>query len=142
MVLYEERVVRPPVGDRPPPIRGLLAGEGRVPAHPVDALLVESTEEALTDLLGTRARDAIYDHLERNYLIARNEIPDHLPDLFKVLHETFGKGSSTIGKVVAKRLYGKLGWEFVDIASYELEDYQRAAKERLGRQLMNCKKDS
>lgn len=137
MVLPEERLARRLVSDRPVPVRGLVVEGGRLRTDPVDALLAESMDEALTDLLGRRAREAIYDHLERNYLVARNEIPGRLPDLFRVLDETFGKGSRTIGRVVAKRLYTKLGWEFVDVSSYELEDYLKAARERLGRQLMN-----
>ena len=100
--------------------------------EPIDALLLESMDEALTDLLGRRTREAVYDYLERNCLVARNEIPSQLDDFFKLLSETFGKGGSTIGKVIAKRLYAKLGWEFVDINSYELVDYVTAARRRLG----------
>jgi hypothetical protein len=137
MVLPEEQVARRHASDRPVPLQGLLVEGGRLRTDSVDILLAESMDEALTDLLGRRAREAIYDHLERNYLVARNEIPDRLRDLFVVLDETFGKGSRTIGRVVAKRLYTKLGWELVDIPSYELEDYLRVAKERLGKQPMN-----
>jgi hypothetical protein len=137
MVLPEEQVVRRRASDRPVPLRGLLVEGGRIRTDPVDALLAESMDEALTDLLGRRAREAIYDHLERNYFAARNEIPDRLPDFLIVLDETFGRGSKTIGRVIAKKLYTKLGWEFVDIPSYELEDYLKAARERLGRQLVN-----
>jgi hypothetical protein len=137
MVLPEEQVARRHASDRPVRLRGLLVEGGRIRTDPVDALLVESMDEALTELLGRRAREAIYDHLERNYLAARNEIPDRLPDLFIVLDETFGRGSRTIGRVIAKKLYTKLGWEFADIPSYELEDYLKVARERLGRQLAN-----
>ena len=142
MVLPEERVVRRLVTEGLAPSRGLLMGGARTLTDPIDALLVESTNEALTDLLGRRAREAIYDHLERNYLAARNEIPDRLPDLLIVLDETFGRGSRTIGKVIAKKLYTKLGWEFVDMPSYGLEDYLKAARERLGRQLANHRNHS
>jgi hypothetical protein len=69
--------------------------------------------------------------MERNCFVARNEIPGRLDVFFKLLNETFGKGSSTIGKVIAKRLYAKLGWEFVNIHSYELADYVTTAKRRL-----------
>jgi hypothetical protein len=137
MVLPEEQVARRHASDRPVPLQGLLVEGGRLRTDSVDILLVESVDEALIDLLGRRAREAIYDHLERNYLVARNEIPDRLRDLFMVLDETFGKGSRTISRVIAKRLYAKFGWEFVDMPSYELEDYLKVARERLGKRPTN-----
>lgn len=137
MVLPEEQVVRRPIAGSLTANRGILMGGTRAPMDPVDTLLVESMDEALTDLLGRRAREAIYDHLERNRLIARNEIPDRLCDFLRLLDETFGKGSRTIGKVIAKKLYAKLGWGFVEISSYGLEDYLEAAKERAGKGLIN-----
>lgn len=73
--------------------------------------------------------------MERNCLIARNEIPNRLDDFFKLLDETFGKGSKTIGKVIAKRLYAKLGWEFVELSSYELPDYLKVFRDRFEREL-------
>jgi hypothetical protein len=101
----------------------------------IERLLLESMDEALADLLGRRTREAVYDYLERNRLIARSEIPKRLDDLFKLLNETFGKGATTIGKVIAKRLYAKLGWEFVELPAYALTDYVEAAKVRLEREL-------
>jgi len=111
--------------------RGLGAEGRRSKTDQIDALLLESMDEALTDLLGRRTREAVYDYLERNCLVARNEIPERLDDFSKLLIETFGKGGRTIGKVIAKRLYTKLGWEFVDVHSYELVDYVMAARRRL-----------
>jgi hypothetical protein len=100
----------------------------------MDLLLLESIDEVLTDLLGRRTREAIYDYLARNRLIARSEVPKRLDDFFNLMHETFGKGATTIGRVIAKRLYAKLGWEFADLPSFELTDYVDAAKSRLERE--------
>jgi hypothetical protein len=100
----------------------------------IDHLLVESTDEALTGLLGERACEAIFEHLERNCLLTRQEIPNRLADFFGLMDETFGKGGKTIARVIAKRLYTKLGWEFVEIPSYEFEDYVRVARGRLDRE--------
>lgn len=110
-----------------------------VPAH-TDAfgsLLLESIDEALTDLLGRRAREAVYDYLERNCLVARNQLPNRLEPFLTLMDETFGKGSKTIGKVVAKRLYSKLEWEFIEVPGYELIEYVEAARTRIGRELVN-----
>jgi hypothetical protein len=110
-----------------------------VPAHTdaFSALLLESIDEALTDLLGRRAREAVYDYLERNCLVARNELPSRLEAFLTLLDDTFGKGSKTIGRVVARRLYSKLEWEFIEVAGYELVDYVEAVKARIGRELVS-----
>lgn len=76
-----------------------------------DALLLECIDEVLADLIGRRAREAVYDHLERNLSLARNEIPQRLDDFLSVLDQTFGKGGKTIGKHIAKKLFAKLEWE-------------------------------
>jgi hypothetical protein len=101
--------------------------------HPslVDVPLLESVDEALSDLLGSRSREAVYDYLERNCSLARNDIPTRLDDFFRLLNETFGKGGTTIGKVIAKKLYLRLGLDFVEIQSYGLMDYVETARARV-----------
>lgn len=109
-----------------------------MPAH-TDAfgsLVLESIDEALTDLLGRRAREAIYDYLERNCLVAIGELPNRLDAFLTLLDDTFGKGSKTIGKVVAKRLYSKLEWDFTEIPGYALTDYVQAARTRIAREVV------
>ena len=74
-----------------------------------DRLLLESLDEVLSDLLGIQARQAFYDHLERNYYIGRDDIPKRLGDLLLILERTFGKSGKTIERTVARRLITKLG---------------------------------
>ncbi len=100
----------------------------------VDSLLLECIDEALTDLLGTRPREAVYDHLERNCFLARSEIPKRLDDFLSLLEDNFGKASKTIGKVIARKLHAKLDWEFIEIATFELPDYLERIKARLARE--------
>lgn len=104
-------------------------------ATSLDALLLECVDEALTDLLGTRAREAVYDHLERNLFLSRTEIPVRLDDFFTLLDETFGKGGKTIGRYIARKLYAKLDWEFVDVATFEFGDYLEMVKARIAREV-------
>jgi hypothetical protein len=106
-------------------------------AHNFGDLLLEAIDETLADLLGRRTRDAIYDHLERNHLVARSEVPDQLQALLTLLDETFGRGSKTIGKVIARKLFSKLEWEFSDVPGYELPDYVEAVKVRISREVLN-----
>jgi hypothetical protein len=97
----------------------------------LDSLILDSIDKALGDLLSVRVREAIYDSLERMKLLARTEIPQHLDVFFGLLEETFGKGSRTIGKAVAKRLYSRLGWEFTETPGFEFPDYLQMARRRL-----------
>jgi len=106
--------------------------------HGLEGLLLDSIEETLSDILGSRAKEAIFDFLEINCLIGRNEFAGSLGDLFIVLDETFGRGSKTLGKAIAKKLYSKLNWEFFDCPEYDLNDYLVNVKLRLARELTNA----
>lgn len=134
MVCIGERALRPGLTT----LRGNEGNCVEVSAHTdaFSALLLESIDEALTDLLGRKAREAVYDYLERNCLVARNELPARLEAFVTLLDDTFGKGSKTIGRVVAKRLHSKLEWEFVEVPGYGLVDYVEAVKARIGRELV------
>jgi hypothetical protein len=140
LVCVEERALRSGlaglVGDR--------GGALHLPAHTnqFGALLLESIDEALTDLLGRRAREAIYDHLERDHLVARNELADQLDTFVELLQETFGRGSKTIGKVVARRLFSKLDLEFNEIPGYDLGEYVERARDRISREIVSQAKRS
>ena len=135
MVCVEERAMKSSLGKLP--IEGADLAQFPAQMHNFGALLLESIDETLSDLLGKRTREAIYDHLERDHLVARSDIPDQLEALLDLLDETFGKGSKTIGKVVARKLSSKLEWEFNEVPGYELTDYVEAVKARIGRQILN-----
>lgn len=98
-------------------------------------LLLDSIDEALSDLLGTRGRDLIYDHIARNYSFGREDLPLHLNEFLKLLETTFARGSKTICRTIIRRLYSKLGWEFNPVPSFELNDYLQATKARIGHEL-------
>jgi len=100
-------------------------------------LLLESIDEALADLLGRKARESIYDYMTRERSISRSEIVAHLDQLSSLLGSIFGKGSKTIEKSIVRKLYSKLGWEFVEISSYELADYLKMLRDRVERDLAN-----
>lgn len=88
-----------------------------------DLMLLEAIDETLADLLGRHAREAVYDHLERNCYISRNEIPNRLDDFCTLLNANFGTGGKTIERAIARKLYSKLGKEFEEIDDFGLNDY-------------------
>jgi len=95
-----------------------------------ELLLLESIDQGLVDLLGRRARDAIYDHLERKCYMAREEIPQRLGEFCNVLHVNFGKAGTTIERTIAKRYYSRLEKKFIDYPGYGLVDYVEKASSK------------
>ena len=92
-------------------------------------LLVESVDESLDCVLGEIVRKAVYDTLENHSSIPKNQIPKRLDDFTLGLERAFGVvPSKTIGKVIIKRLYSKLGLEYVERADWRLPDYVREAR--------------
>jgi len=102
----------------------------------VDMLLAETIDEVLKDLIGKKATEALFDHLERNYALAREDIPSNIERFLLVSEETFGRGTKTISRCVAKRLWEKLGWKFENLSGLELPDYVEVAKARIARELV------
>jgi len=101
------------------------------------ALLLESIDDSLSYILGTRVREALYDHLERQYHMGRTEIPDRLGEFLRVLYEAIGVGSEAVGRAIAKTMYKKLGWEFVDVRGYQLSDHWEIIKAKAIRDIAN-----
>lgn len=106
--------------------------------HALGSLLCDSIGEALTDLLGTRAREAVCDYMKREHSIARNEIPKHLDILFTLFEHNFGaRAKNVIGRSIAKKVYAKLDWAFEPIPNFEFADYLERIKTRITREELN-----
>jgi hypothetical protein len=101
-------------------------------------LLLDCISETLTDLLGTRVREAVYDYMERNCHVARNEIPEHLDDLFKLLERCFGARSmDVIGRAIARNLYSKLDLRFESVPKFRLIDYLERIRSRISTEVLS-----
>jgi hypothetical protein len=91
----------------------------------------------LTDLLGTRAREAIFDYMERNHSTSRTEIADHLNEFFWLLENLFGvTGRRVVARAIAKKMYSKLDWEFCTVAHFEFAQYLQAMRNRLANDIL------
>lgn len=94
---------------------------------------VASIDESITGVLGERVTQAVYDALEKNFSIRREEVPHRVNDFALGLEKAFGIApSETISRVIVKRLYSKLGLAFVEAAGWRLPDYVREARRRTG----------
>jgi len=111
-------------------------------AKSLDDLLLQCIDEVLADLLGRRTREAVYDRLERNYSLARSDIPRHMTKFLQLLDETFGKGSRTIWKSIVKRMFDKLEWKFYDNPGYEFMDYIEEIRTKIAKALIEHGKRS
>jgi hypothetical protein len=73
-----------------------------------DKLLLVSIDEALLSL-GDSARQSIYFHIEKNFKVKRDEIPENLENFQLALEKIFGIGSRYIEILIMKNLYAKVG---------------------------------
>ena len=99
-----------------------------------DLILLNCIDAVLTDVLGVKVREAVYDHLARQGSLAKEEIPAHLDDFSELLRNTFGSGATTLEKCIAKKLCSTLGCEFVDVPKFGLQGYVSLIKGIIARE--------
>jgi hypothetical protein len=73
-----------------------------------EKLLLESIDEALLSL-GESVRQSIYFHVEKNFQVTKDEIPQTLEHFQLALEKIFGIGSRYIEILIMKSLYTKIG---------------------------------
>lgn len=69
--------------------------------------------------------------------MGRTEIPNRLGEFLRVLYEAIGVGSEPVGRAIAKAMYKKLGWKFIDVQGYKLSDHWRIIKAKAIRDIVN-----
>ena len=107
----------------------------KISAEEFGHLLIESVEQTLTDLLGTKAREALLDYLAREYRLARADIPRHPCELSRLLEKTFGKSGTRIEEYIMRRLYAFLEWEYKETSNFNFANQVEEAKSILVRHL-------
>lgn len=103
-----------------------------------EELFLEAVDEALASL-GDSVSQVIYFHLEKEFKIAKEEIPYNLNEFANGLEKIFGLGARFIEILVMKHLYQKIGRPLVWDESKELMflEYVTAAKESFARKRKN-----
>jgi hypothetical protein len=96
------------------------------PSDRLHRITIESFDEAVRGILGAGVVEPFYSYLAAKG-VPKNEIPVRLERLCVVLDETFGRGSMTVQRAVAKRIYAKLGLTFVNSGNRTLVQYLREA---------------
>lgn len=93
-------------------------------------ILLEAVEEGLSSLGGS-PKQAIFFHLEISFEISRDNIPANMTEFSKALEKIFGVGALYLEKLIAKRLYEKLGLEFEETENWNFLEHIDNARERL-----------
>jgi hypothetical protein len=92
-------------------------------------LLVSAIDEALTSL-GESVKQSIYFHIEHNFKVPRDRIPENVVEFQGGLEKIFGAGAQYIEIIIMKNLHSKIGLP-LKMKSKQLEfaEYVDAAKE-------------
>jgi hypothetical protein len=72
-----------------------------------DKLLLESIDEALASL-GEAVKNSIYSHLQNDFNIKRDEIPDKICEFSDILHKIFGMGAGRLEVKCMKNICDKV----------------------------------
>ncbi len=97
-----------------------------------DRALIESIDEAIRSLFSQQVVDAFHLNLKNKRSINQQDIPNSLQTLSVVFEKYFGLGSRTVERVIAQKLYLKLGIEFRRKEESRLVNYVESAKKILG----------
>jgi hypothetical protein len=93
-------------------------------------VLLAAVEESLSSL-GNSPKQAILFHLETSFKIKKEGIPENVTEFAKALEKIFGPGAVYLEKLIAKRLYEKLGLDFEDEESTDFIECVDHIKKRL-----------
>jgi len=94
--------------------------------------VTEAFDESIREILGPVVLESLYTSLEKHYDVRSDELPYRLETAHQLLSDLFGfRGSNTLGRQIARRLYKKLNLRFVAYPGFKLTDYIELAKRRL-----------
>ena len=90
-----------------------------------EKILLDVVDQGIRDVFGEAAVRFIYDYLERNSSLRRDDIPEK-PEIFaEGLEEMLGSGAKVIEKLVLKNLYSHFGVNYQEREGYKFSDYIR-----------------
>jgi hypothetical protein len=91
-------------------------------------LLVTAIDEALNSL-GESVKQSIYYHIEHNFKVPRDNIPENVAEFQGGLEKIFGAGAQYIEIMIMKNLHSKIGLPLkMESKQLEFAEYVDAAK--------------
>jgi len=113
-----------------------LASKGRTDFND---LLIDSVDETITEVLGSRVTSAFWYHYQAYLGVSRDEMPYRLPTLFESLKGVFGVGGETLGRIVVKKLYAKANVPLNYSSDRSLLEYVEELKQTLAEDIMRSR---
>jgi len=86
-------------------------------------LLLQTIEENLKQIFRETATHIIYQFLENNYSLKREEIPEKLETFMEGLQEFFRSGAHMIEQTILKEMHLNLGLKYKSREGYRFVDY-------------------
>jgi len=74
-------------------------------------ILLEAVDEGLSSL-GDSTKQTIYVHLEKNFKIKKQDIPNKIDEFTNAIEKIFGNGAKILEIQIMKHLYEKVGHGF------------------------------
>lgn len=94
-------------------------------------LFTKLLDEQLKRVFGAPATSIIYNHLERNYSLKREEIPEKLEAFNTGLTEFLSSGAQVIQKMILEKLYSHTGIKHQIREGYSFVDYVTEVRNQL-----------
>ena len=94
--------------------------------------MTDAIDDCIRELFSPQVLEQLHNILLERYDVTRNELPYRLETVYKILTNVFGmRGADTIGRMIVRRLYQKLGLQFDESPGLSLMDYVEIAKKKL-----------
>ena len=104
------------------------------PFQDFNSALYAAIEDTISDVLGKTVLSDLFSTLTSKYDVSRDELPYRAETMYQVLETRYSViGAKTVGTLIARRLYHRLGLTFYPNEGYSLPDYAKAAKIRLAK---------
>ena len=78
------------------------------PSRLVFEQLVNETIDSVLSSLGTACRWAVYDYVEREHELKKNDVADHITEFSEALEQIFGDAAALLEIEMIRRLYRKV----------------------------------
>jgi len=96
-----------------------------------EKILLETIDESMVQVFGNTSTGVIYNFIEGNHDLKKEDIPENLEIFSSILEKMFGFGATFLEKLVLKKLYMKLGLKYEEKEGYKFLDYIKELKSRV-----------
>ena len=95
-------------------------------------LLLSVIDETMKQVFKEDGAKAVYDYLEKNLHLRREEVVEKPEIFFAGLERLLGSGTPPIEKLILKNLYSKPGLKFREKKGFKFSDYVEELRKRCG----------